>query len=213
MPSPRPQRGPAPQVSGARDRVLDAYETLLIEQGPASATLDAVAAAAEVSKGGLLYHFGSKDALVEGLLGRLRERSAADVALMRADERGAAAYYLLTSVPGASSPVGLTRTYLAALRIADGSTSGESTRDALAAVDADGLAALRAEIADPVLAWLVQLVGDGLYLRTLTGAPLTGGLDVDDLVTRLREIVDATSRATPSSSGSPGSASPASGPG
>ncbi|GAA1879149.1 TetR/AcrR family transcriptional regulator [Pseudonocardia ailaonensis] len=186
------------QPQGARDRVLDAYETLLIEQGPAGATLDAVAASAEVSKGGLLYHFGSKEALVEGLLGRLRERSAADIALMREDGRGAAAYYLLTSVPGASSPVGLTRTYLATLRIADGSTNGEAARESLAAVDANGLAALRSEIDDPVLAWLVQLVGDGLYLRTLTGAPLTGDVGVDDLVARLRGLI--TSPGSPSSS-------------
>ncbi len=41
-------------MASARDRVLDAYETLLIEAGPAAATLDAVAAGAGVSKGGLL---------------------------------------------------------------------------------------------------------------------------------------------------------------
>jgi len=176
-------------VSTARDRVLDAYETLLIDAGPASATLEAVAAAADVSKGGLLYHFGSKEALAEGLLTRLRERSATDVALMREDPGGAVAYYLKTSVPGAESPAGLTRTYLATLRIADGSTTGEAARRALASVDADGLAALRTQIDDPVLAWLVQLVGDGLYLRTLTGAPLTGDARVDDLLDRLGELL------------------------
>ena len=46
-------------MPSARDRVLDAYETLLIESGPGATTLDAVAAAADVSKGGLLYHFAS----------------------------------------------------------------------------------------------------------------------------------------------------------
>ncbi|MEQ3554944.1 TetR/AcrR family transcriptional regulator [Pseudonocardia nematodicida] len=173
----------------ARDRVLDAYETLLIEQGPGGATLDAVAASAEVSKGGLLYHFNSKESLVAGLLERLRDRSARDAALMRADPAGAVAYYLRTSVPGGGSPVGLTRTYLATLRIADGSGPGEAARETLATVDADGLAALREEITDPVLAWLVQLVGDGLYLRTLTGAPLTGGVSPDELHDALRTIL------------------------
>ncbi|MEJ8281793.1 TetR/AcrR family transcriptional regulator [Pseudonocardia spirodelae] len=177
----------------ARDRVLDAYETLLIEQGPGGATLDAVAAAAEVSKGGLLYHFNSKESLVGGLLDRLRERSARDAELMRSDAAGTVAYYLRTSMPGGESPVGLTRTYLATLRIADGTTSGESARGALAAVDADGLAALREEIEDPVVAWLVQLVGDGLYLRTLTGAPLTGGVPTDELLDTLRGLLAARS--------------------
>ncbi|MCW0212670.1 MAG: TetR/AcrR family transcriptional regulator [Pseudonocardia sp.] len=176
-------------MASARDRVLDAYETLLIEQGSAGATLDAVAAAAEVSKGGLLYHFSSKDALAKGLFERLRERSEADAGLMRRSPEGPVAYYLLTSVPGNESPIGLTRTYLATLRIADASPTGAAARAALAGVDADGLAALVEEIPDPVLAWLVQLVGDGLYLRTLTGAPLTGGVSVDDLLDRLRQII------------------------
>ncbi|MBC3194586.1 TetR/AcrR family transcriptional regulator [Pseudonocardia sp. C8] len=179
----------------ARDRVLDAYETVLIEHGPGAATLDAVAARAEVSKGGLLYHFGSKEALVAGLLDRLRERSTRDAELMRADPAGPVAYYLRTSVPGGESPAGLTRTYLATLRIADGSTAGTNARDTLAAVDADGLAALREEIDDPVLAWLVQLVGDGLYLRTLTGAPLTGGVSPEELHDRLTGLLGTRSRA------------------
>ncbi|WP_224387574.1 TetR/AcrR family transcriptional regulator [Pseudonocardia sp. ICBG1293] len=180
-------------AGSARDRVLDAYETLLIEQGPGGATLDAVAAEAEVSKGGLLYHFNSKESLVGGLLDRLRERSARDAELMRSDPAGTVAYYLRTSMPGTESPAGLTRTYLATLRIADGTTSGEAARSALAGVDADGLAALGEEIHDPVVAWLVQLVGDGLYLRTLTGAPLTGGVSTDELLDTLRELLAARS--------------------
>ena len=38
----------------------------------ARATMDATARAAGVSKGGLLYHFASKDALEAGLIERLR---------------------------------------------------------------------------------------------------------------------------------------------
>jgi AcrR family transcriptional regulator len=172
-------------VPSARDRVLDAYETLLIEAGPAAATLDAVAAGAGVSKGGLLYHFASKDALAGGLLVRLRERSAADADAIRTAPEGAVAYYLRTSAPGGGLPGGLTRTYLAALRVADHIRDGAVVRDALAAVDADALAALRERLGDPVLAWLVQLVGDGLYLRTLVETPLPEGLAVDDLLTLL----------------------------
>lgn len=176
-------------MPGARDRVLDAYESLLLDHGPASATLDAVAAAAEVSKGGLLYHFASKEALAGGLLERLRQRSALDAELMRSDPDGPVTYYLRTSVPGNESPTGLTRTYLATLRIADGSSTGATARDTLAEVDAGGLSVLRDEIRDPVLAWLVQLVGDGLYLRTLTGAPMTGDVTIEQLRERLQGLV------------------------
>ncbi len=178
-------------MASARDRVLDAYETLLIEAGPAAATLDAVAAAAGVSKGGLLYHFASKDALAAGLLQRLRERSAADADAIRSAPEGAVEYHLRTSAPGGSVPGGLTRTYLAALRVVDGTPDGSAVRAAMAAVDADALAALRDRLGDPVLAWLVQLVGDGLYLRTLIGTPLPEGMGVDDLLDRLRPQLPA----------------------
>jgi AcrR family transcriptional regulator len=180
-------------MASARDRVLDAYETILIEAGPAAATLDAVAAAAQVSKGGLLYHFASKDALAAGLLARLRERSADDAAAVRAAPEGAATYHLRTSAPGGGIPGGLTRTYLAALRVGGSTSDATAVRDALAQVDADALGALRERLGDPVLAWLVQLVGDGLYLRTLIGTPLPEGLGVDDLLERLRPQLPAES--------------------
>src|SRR5699024_915071 len=51
-----------------KEKLLDAFDALLDERGTAGATLDAVAAKAGVSKGGLLYHFGSKAELVNGSL-------------------------------------------------------------------------------------------------------------------------------------------------
>ena len=179
-------------MSSARDRILDNFEDILINEGERAATMDAVAAAAGVSKGGLLYHFASKDALAAGLLARLRERSASDADAIRAAD-GATAYYLRTSAPGGGIPGGLTRTYLAALRVAEHARDASAVRDALAAVDADALGALRDRLGDPVLAWMVQLVGDGLYLRTLIGTPLPEGLSVDDLLARLRPQLPAES--------------------
>lgn len=54
----------------ARDRLLDAAERVVVESGATHLTLDAVAKSAGVSKGGLLYHFPSKEALLEGMLAR-----------------------------------------------------------------------------------------------------------------------------------------------
>src|SRR5580658_4525450 len=54
----------------ARDRLLDAAERVVVEAGATHLTLDAVAKSAGVSKGGLLYHFPSKEALLEGMLAR-----------------------------------------------------------------------------------------------------------------------------------------------
>lgn len=55
-------------MSAARDRVINAAIALAARDGVPSLTLDAVAAEAGVSKGGLLYHFSSKEALLAGLV-------------------------------------------------------------------------------------------------------------------------------------------------
>ncbi|MEU4577169.1 TetR/AcrR family transcriptional regulator [Nonomuraea sp. ATR24] len=54
-----------------RDELLDAAEDLLCDQGSAALTLSAVADRAGVSKGGLLYHFATKEALIKGMVERL----------------------------------------------------------------------------------------------------------------------------------------------
>lgn len=53
-----------------RERLLDAAETVAVREGGARITLDAVAAEADVSKGGLLYHFSTKEALLEAMVAR-----------------------------------------------------------------------------------------------------------------------------------------------
>jgi AcrR family transcriptional regulator len=53
-----------------RDLLLDAAERLLVEGGPDAVRLDAGAAAAGVSKGGLLRHFRSRQSLIGGVLRR-----------------------------------------------------------------------------------------------------------------------------------------------
>lgn len=57
-----------------QDKLLDAAEAVVVRQGIANLTLDAVAAEAGVSKGGLLHHFPTKDRLVEALVTRSAER-------------------------------------------------------------------------------------------------------------------------------------------
>jgi AcrR family transcriptional regulator len=74
-----------------RDALLDAAEAVVLESGAARLTLDAVAEKAGVSKGGLLYHFPTKEALLEGLVTRH---------LARHDARRAAALEQLPEGPG-----------------------------------------------------------------------------------------------------------------
>lgn len=72
-----------PQFS--HDALLDAAEAVIHEHGIATLTLDAVAARAGVSKGGLMYHFRSKDLLLEAMVTRIvaRWKTDADAAIDR----------------------------------------------------------------------------------------------------------------------------------
>lgn len=54
-----------------RGALLDAAERVVLRDGAAHLTIDAVAAEAGVSKGGVLYAFASKDALIDAMLARV----------------------------------------------------------------------------------------------------------------------------------------------
>ena len=82
----------------ARESVLDAFEQLLVDEGERAATMDATARTAGVSKGGLLYHFASKDALEQALLERLDTLVDDDLDAMASSPDGPVAFFLRTSV-------------------------------------------------------------------------------------------------------------------
>lgn len=161
----------------ARATVLDAFERILSEDGERAATLDAVAAAASVSKGGLLYHFPSKDALVAGLVERLRELVNLDLEAMRAASEGPSRYYVSSSVSDGSP---LDRALVAVARLALG--ADPAARAALLETRLAWLGAISEEVPDPAVAAAILCIGDGQYYSTL----LTGQSDPDV------EVVDPT---------------------
>jgi len=57
-----------------RTQILEAAESVVADAGAAHLTLDAVAERAGVSKGGLLYHFPSKETLLEAMISHLIQR-------------------------------------------------------------------------------------------------------------------------------------------
>ena len=153
--------GRMPRTDSARDRILVAYEDLLIEAGERGATLDAVAARAGVSKGGLLYHFGSKDALTEGMIERLMALTEADVTLMRAAPAGVVDYMVRTSVNVGSA---FDRALIAAARLAQ--TADPRASVALATIRARWLDIVADAVGDPTIARAVVLICDGLYYNS-----------------------------------------------
>jgi AcrR family transcriptional regulator len=149
-----------PRPPLARERVLDAFEALILAVGERAATLDATAKAAGVSKGGLLYHFASKDDLVQGLLDRLEALTTADLARMTAAAEGPVAYYVRTSVMEDDA---LDRALVSTSRLAQGGSMAAA--DAMRESRHRWEDAIRPHVRDQASLDLVMLLSDGLYFN------------------------------------------------
>jgi len=157
----------------AYTKVLDAAEAVLIERSAAAFTLDAVAAQAQVSKGGLIYHFPSKEALLTALVAR---------AVAAVEEA-------LSAAAASSAPGAFTRAYLDITIPAAPSTPDAVGRDSLVAALAAAIALdpqlltplreayygwqerLENDGLDPAAATTVRLAVDGWWLSALLDLP------------------------------------------
>jgi len=180
----------------ARERMLDAFVDVVVDDGERAATLDAVAERSGVSKGGLLYHFPSRDALVEGVLHRMREAADEDVAAMRSAPEGPVAYHLRTSAPGGSPDESLDRLIAAVGHVAASGRHPQAV-EALRAIQARWYEVVLEVVGDPAVARLVTLVADGLWFTPGSFAPQGPGdprsaATVDDLVAAVARLVAAT---------------------
>ncbi len=78
----------APPTPDARTRILDAAERIVQAKGVPALTLEAAAREAGISKGGLLYHFASKEAMLNGLVERLAQSIRMDFDAVLAMQTG-----------------------------------------------------------------------------------------------------------------------------
>ena len=177
-----------PRPPLARERVLDAFETILIDDGERAATLDAVARRAEVSKGGLLYHFGSKEELEAGMIDRLLGLHADDLQVMATAPEGPVAYYIRTSV---MEDDGLDRALIATSRLAQGGSAAAAA--ALRTVRREWEEAIRPHVRDEMSLHLVMLVSDGLYFNNSLG--VNGDEPVTPTGDALAQLVELVQRA------------------
>jgi AcrR family transcriptional regulator len=163
-----------PRAQHTRDRLLDAAGVIVRRDGAQALTLDAVAAEAEVSKGGLLYHFKSKRELVEAMVQRWLTEFETEIG--KADEN------FVRGWVKASDPAGDELGMLAAL-VADPAllvSVRSQYRIWQDRVEREG--------GDPVDATVARLAADGLWLAELLGlGPPTGDVR-ERVVTRLLDL-------------------------
>ncbi len=156
-------------ASNTRDRILDALQEILVREGYSSVTLEAVARAASVSKGGLLYHFPSKAAMLTGLIERLSVLAEQEFREATEGEEGVVRVFLRTSLPQSSEERELYWAIIAALRSQD-DMPPEAFVHVRDLFDR-WRRLLHEELEDPVLAEIILRAGDGLYLSDIAGLP------------------------------------------
>jgi AcrR family transcriptional regulator len=175
----------------ARDKILAAAEELARDAGPGNLSLDAVAARAGVSKGGLLYHFPTKAKLLEALVEQflasfnqaLRDRESqsagAPDSLVRAYLDILVGEHLCHQPPpsGLLAALGEDPNFLAPVR----------------RFDRRLLDRMKANASDPVLALIVYLTLHGIKSMQLLNIETIDGEEFDSVIARLRKMIGAGS--------------------
>lgn len=94
-------------VNPTPELILQAAERVVMREGVLNLTLENVAREAKLSKGGLLYHYPSKDALITGMVGRYLEGIEAKLnENLEKETPGKGAWaraFLKTTISGAST--------------------------------------------------------------------------------------------------------------
>jgi AcrR family transcriptional regulator len=162
--------------SSTRETILRAADRVVVEGGVSGLTLEAVAREAGVSKGGLLYHFPSKGALISGMISRLIEGFRGALGREFAKERASASGRWMRAYARASFAED--RWYL---EVSGGLLAAVAEEPAL--LDPvrrgfeDGQRWAERDGIDPATATLVRLAADGLFFAELFGlAPPEGRL-------------------------------------
>jgi AcrR family transcriptional regulator len=164
-----------------RAALLDAAAAVIRRDGATALTLDAVAAEAGVSKGGVLYHFATKRALIDGLMSRWLD----DFAAQLGEGNFAVAYVRACDIAtaDADTEVGLLAGMLEEPEVL------EIARERYA----EWMERILATVDDPVDAWLVRLAADGLWYSDLLGIAAPRGDDRRRLIERLSALAEGGS--------------------
>lgn len=180
------------------ERLLDAAETVVVRQGIANLTLEAVATEAGMSKGGLLHHFPTKDRLIEGLVTRCAEHWR---------ERYASAYDSAAEGPGRMARGLLTQSLTDALSWTDQCRRSSSAVFAALAQNPSLIEPMRAAYTDlrrrldadglpPGVGETVIAAIDGMWLYWVLGLVPVDQAMMDRVRNALAEVLAQGMKAT-----------------
>jgi len=163
----------APRDSSAtKRRILDASERVVLRDGVGHLTLEAAATEAGLSKGGVLYHFPTRDSLVAAMVTRIIEQFDGDIASYLPEpgtpEAGLPGAYARAYVRATLEPVTPGEERLGAALLAAAAAEPELVVP-LQVAAARWQAALVDDGLDPAHATLIRMACDGLWLCGLFG--------------------------------------------
>jgi AcrR family transcriptional regulator len=171
-----------------RASILAAAARIVETRGAGHLTIDAVAQEAALSKGGVLYHFPTKRALLEGMLECLLELNAARTSALREAHRSSVNPVLRAYVLGEGERSGAERAMARSILAAAAEDPGLV---APARQDVQRAFAEAGEATDPqALGWAVLLALEGLrFLEMLNLLPLSSSerQRVRDVLLKLAE--------------------------
>lgn len=150
-----------------RAALIEAATNVIVEHGLARLTVDSVARAAGVTKGGLFHHFASKDDLIRGVLNDMMDRAETSLEeTMAADPEphGRFTRAYLEGVCGKQGPEAATSRALCVAMLGDPTLSDYWTgwvEDKIAA---------NAATDDNSRCAMVRLAADGIWLSSLNGS-------------------------------------------
>lgn len=157
-------------MSKTKEQILKAAADIINTEGVFSLTLEAVAKKVGISKGGLLYHFSSKDALLEGMVRYLMQNFTTGMEATVAKDshetgKWTRAYTTLTFSQSADD-IHINTAFLAAV----------ATKPELLKFMVERLQQIHENIENdnisPTIATVIRLAVDGMYFNQLYGMDL-----------------------------------------
>lgn len=166
-----------------KDLILDAAEKVVARDGARAMTIDAVAAEAGVSKGGVLYHFPNKIALLQAMVTRM-------VTSVRDDIQGAEAAAVAAGEPALPRVIEtLLNRDMAEEQVSNAILAAAAEQPQLLKAAGDILAGefqrLTDTAPDPVLGQIVFLALDGLKLSLMLGLSHIEHVQIESVTNRL----------------------------
>lgn len=172
-----------------KGKILEAAARVAVARGVQNLTMDAVAAEAGVSKGGVFYHFASKENLLLGMVNALVEITEERIRVSQVADKERGSWVrgfieaCLTKDDESVGSVG--RLSVAFLTAAANDTN---LLKPMVERQAEWRQNLNTSGIDPVLAHIIRLAADGLWINDVMGVPVLDETERSKVVGRLMEM-------------------------